>query len=152
MANVLDVAQYILETEGRALSTMKLQKLTYYSQAWNLVWEEVRLYGSAIEAWANGPVVRDLYEVHRGRFSVDPSDELGDATQLTNAEKETVDAVLRAYGHLSGQQLCDLSQNERPWLEARRGTPTGAPSDRAINPEVMQEFFGSQFSAMASAV
>lgn len=152
MANVLDVAQYILETEGRALSTMKLQKLTYYSQAWNLVWEEARLYDSAIEAWANGPVVRDLYEAHRGHFSVDPSEHLGDASQLTNAEKETVDAVLRAYGHLSGQQLSDLSQDERPWLEARRGTPTGAPSDRAINPEVMQEFFGSQFSAMASAV
>ena len=36
VANVFDVAKYILEKEGK-LSTMKLQKLCYYCQAWSLV-------------------------------------------------------------------------------------------------------------------
>ncbi len=39
MATVFDVAAYILENTG-SISTMKLQKLCYYSQAWSLVWDD----------------------------------------------------------------------------------------------------------------
>ena len=35
---VFDVAAYILEKIG-SMTTMKLQKLVYYSQAWSLVWD-----------------------------------------------------------------------------------------------------------------
>lgn len=35
MANIISVAKYILEQRG-AMTTMKLQKLCYYSQAWSL--------------------------------------------------------------------------------------------------------------------
>ena len=37
MATVFDVAKYILHKKGR-ISTWKLQKLCYYSQAWQLAW------------------------------------------------------------------------------------------------------------------
>ena len=40
---VFDVAAYILEKIG-SMTTMKLQKLVYYSQAWSLVWDEKRLF------------------------------------------------------------------------------------------------------------
>ena len=43
MANVFDVAKYILEKLG-TLSTMKLQKLCYYCQAWSLVWDDTPLF------------------------------------------------------------------------------------------------------------
>lgn len=36
MAIIFDTARYILEKEGQ-MSTMKLQKLCYYCQAWSLV-------------------------------------------------------------------------------------------------------------------
>lgn len=41
MATVFDTAKYILEKRG-AMSTMKLQKLCYYAQAWSLVWYDSR--------------------------------------------------------------------------------------------------------------
>jgi uncharacterized phage-associated protein len=44
MANVHDVAAYILEKVGEPISTMKLQKLVYYSQAWHLAWDEEPLF------------------------------------------------------------------------------------------------------------
>lgn len=69
MAQIADVAAYILDKCGR-MTVMKLQKLTYYSQAWHLVWTEKPLFDNRIEAWANGPVVRELYNLHRGRFSL----------------------------------------------------------------------------------
>ncbi len=37
MANAKDVAQYILEKQGE-MTSIKLQKLVYYTQAWSLVW------------------------------------------------------------------------------------------------------------------
>lgn len=43
MANVFDTAKYILEFRGK-MSTMKLQKLCYYSQAWALVWDDAPLF------------------------------------------------------------------------------------------------------------
>ena len=69
MANVKDVAAYILEKLGE-ITAMKLQKLAYYSQAWSLVWDEKLLFPERIEAWANGPVVPDLYEAHKGVFKL----------------------------------------------------------------------------------
>src|SRR5258708_570857 len=63
MATVHDVAAYILGKCG-PMTAMKLQKLVYYSQAWGLVWDERPLFAEQIEAWANGPVVRDLYDKH----------------------------------------------------------------------------------------
>ena len=42
MGSVFDTAKYILEKCG-TMSTMKLQKLCYYSQAWSLVWDDAPL-------------------------------------------------------------------------------------------------------------
>ena len=64
-----DVAAFILKESG-PMTAMKLQKLVYYCQAWSLVWDEKPLFKEKIEAWANGPVVRALYEKHRGKFKV----------------------------------------------------------------------------------
>src|ERR1700730_81854 len=66
---VHDVAAFIVNRQGE-MSAMKLQKLVYYSQAWSLVWDDEPLFDDAIEAWANGPVVRALYARHRGQFKV----------------------------------------------------------------------------------
>lgn len=52
MAKVNDVAAYILEHAG-PLTAMKLQKLVYYSQAWQLVWEDKALFPERIEAMFN---------------------------------------------------------------------------------------------------
>ena len=61
MADVFDVAKYILEKQG-SMTTMKLQKLVYYSQAWSIVWDEKPIFAERIEAWASGPVVRELWK------------------------------------------------------------------------------------------
>ena len=60
MATVFDVAFYILDKLGD-MSTMKLQKLCYYAQAWSLAWDGFPLFDEEFQAWANGPVCRELY-------------------------------------------------------------------------------------------
>lgn len=144
---VNNVARYILEHKGGHMSTMKLQKLVYYTQAWSLVWDEKPLFDSRIEAWANGPIIPDLYDQHRGLFTATIDTFPEDSEKLTEDEKETIDVVLGAYGHLNGQQLSDLSHSERPWREARKGVEDGASSTNEVSKEVMQEFYSAMQSA-----
>jgi uncharacterized phage-associated protein len=141
MASVHDVAAYIVANQG-SLSAMKLQKLVYYAQAWSLVWEGRPLFSESIEAWANGPVVRELYEHHRGQFEVRNWPE-GHPEKLSAADRATIDAVLGFYGGKPAQWLSDLTHKEQPWCEARRGAPEGARSSAIITPEAMRAYYGS---------
>lgn len=141
MANVFDVAQYILQKQGKT-TVMKLQKLVYYSQAWSLVWDEEPLFDEKIEAWANGPVVRELYEAHKGKFEID-SLEKGNPDNLTPEQTETIDAVLEAYGDQTAQWLSDLTHCEEPWSEARKGIPDGLTCSREIPLAFMHEYYSS---------
>jgi uncharacterized phage-associated protein len=139
MARVHDVAAYILRKSGQ-MSTMKLQKLVYYSQAWHLVWAEEKLFEERIEAWANGPVVRELFNAHRGRFSVAEWPQ-GDPENLDRIETGTIDAVLATYGHLDGRKLSYLTHAEQPWRDARRGLGPTDTSWTEITPESMQDYY-----------
>jgi uncharacterized phage-associated protein len=141
MRSVLDVAAYIVQKLG-PLTAMKLQKLVYYSQAWSLVWDEKPLFRERVEAWANGPVVRRLFEVHKGQFKV-KSVSGGDPDRLTASERDTVDAVLAFYGPKSSQWLSDLTHMEAPWREARKGLPDGTRGNVEITHASMAEYYGS---------
>lgn len=139
--NALDVAAYILDKIG-PMSTMKLQKLVYYSQAWSLVWDEKPLFEEDIEAWANGPVVRELFDYHRGIYQIS-SVMTGNPRLLNQEQRDTVDAVLDYYGDKTAQWLIELSHNEDPWIEARRGLPTMERGDRVMRLDAIAEYYSS---------
>lgn len=64
-----DVAGLILARLG-PMDAWKLQKLTYYAQAWSLAWDGRPLFADRVEAWANGPVTRSLCGYHRKQWTV----------------------------------------------------------------------------------
>ena len=134
-----DVAAYILEKLG-TMTAMKLQKLVYYSQAWSLVWDEAPLFEQRIEAWASGPVVRQLYDVHKGMFMVSSLNK-GNPDNLTKVQKETIDAVLNFYGDKSAQWLSDLTHIEEPWKIARNGVEEGENCENEITIASMCEYY-----------
>ena len=94
MANIFDTAKYILEKTGE-MSTMKLQKLCYYAQAWSLVWDDTPLFTEDFQAWANGPVCPELFYKTQGQFSVTADDEDGKIDNLTAEQKDSIDKVLK---------------------------------------------------------
>ena len=144
MATALDVAAYIVQQQGD-MTTWKLQKLVYYSQAWHLVWDEEPLFQDEIEAWANGPVVPMLYREHRGRFAVDRewAESVGDPSRLTAEQRGTIDAVLSGYGHFSGRQLSQLTHSEIPWKTAREGLSPTEWSRETITLESLYAFYAA---------
>lgn len=142
MANVHDVAIHILQ--GSKMSAMKLQKLVYYSQAWSLAWDDKPLFPEEIQAWVHGPVVRELYRNHQGKYMVDPSDfPTGDAGRLEAGDIETIDSVLASYGNMSAAQLSALTHAELPWKQARQGLDTGDPGTFPITHESMRSYYSS---------
>jgi uncharacterized phage-associated protein len=145
MAQAVDVATYILERLG-PMPAMKLQKLVYYSHAWHLVWEDAPLLtNQSIEAWANGPVVRDLYREHRLQFIVDTTSFHGDSSRLTEREKSSIDAVLSFYGSMSAHELSQLTHYEDPWRDARERAhlKIGERGTVQITDADMAEYYGA---------
>ncbi len=142
MASVHDVAAYILHKTGK-ITAMKLQKLLYYCQAWSLVWDDKPLFNSKIEAWSNGPVVPQIYRLHRQSYSVSAWPE-GEKTNLTASERETVRVVLKSYGDKSSLWLSELTHREKPWRDARRGL---GPLDRG-NKEITQAAMAKYYSSL----
>lgn len=143
MATVFDVAKHILE-QNAEMTVMKLQKLVYYSQVWNLVWDEEVLFENQIQAWANGPVTVDLYNVHKGQFKISAETlTQGNSALLSAPEIATIDKVLSFYGEKSAQWLSDLTHMEDPWKNAReRGCVTdGQICQEEITLADMHEYY-----------
>lgn len=142
--NVFAVAVYILNQLDFSVSAMKLQKLVYYSRAWSLVWDEAELFQEEIQAWANGPVVPVLYWEHQGQFTVDAAMfECKAEGELTDDQRETIDAVLEYYAEHSPQWLSDQTHREDPWVHARRDVAPLARSSEVITTASMAEYYSS---------
>lgn len=136
-----DVAAYILKKKG-TMTAMKLQKLLYYCQAWSLVWDEEPLFHEKIEAWANGPVVREIYNQHAGKFKITRWAS-GKISNLSKKQKETIDPVLKYYGNKSSQWLSDLTHKEQPWKSARHGLSPTQRGSKTITHASMHEYYDS---------
>ena len=124
------------------MSATKLQKLVYYSQVWAVVWTGEVLFPERIFAWKNGPVVRELYDVHRGQFRVEriPG---GNSKRLSADEKDTIDRVLAFYGDKSAQWLSDLSHMEEPWRQAWHDAEPGEQGSKEISLACVAEYYTS---------
>ena len=142
MTDVRNVAAYILALKGQ-MEALKLQKLAYYCQAWNLAWTGQPLFPQFFQAWANGPVCRELYDAHYRQYWVNRGDITGQP--LTATEQRVVDKVITFYGSMSPQQLSDLTHSEEPWQTARRadGAFDGDRSEALIDNDIIMNYYRS---------
>lgn len=143
MVTVFDVAKYILERQG-SMSTWKLQKLCYYSQAWSLAWTGNPLFNEDFQAWRNGPVCPELFRMHRGQFMVD-ADWFKDAdpSKLNTDEIDTIDTVLDSYGDKEPYELRAMTHAEKPWKDMRVGLGDFDSCNKVITKPAMGEYYGS---------
>lgn len=137
----MDVAAFILKELGE-ITTMKLQKLVYYSQAWSLVWDDKPLFDDKIEAWINGPVIPSLYYYHKGSFKIS-SLPVGNPDLIKGDSKDTVEEVLKFYGRKTSQWLIDLTHMEDPWKNARKGLEVDERGANEITHSSMAEYYSS---------
>lgn len=150
MTNADDVAALILSRFDR-LTTMKLHKLVYYSQCWNLARTGIPLFNESIQAWQQGPIVPELYRRHKGAYAL-ANWPAGDASALTGEQKTVVDWVIAQYGNFSPEELSAMTHAELPWQSARGDLPESASSQAIIQHNVMADYYGRQCADPDTAV
>lgn len=146
MTTITDVAAYILQNNG-TMSTMKLEKLCFYSQAQSLSKRGIPLFDEDFQAWRNGPVSPTLFNLHRHLFLIhagelDPFLPDG-APRLTDAEKTLIDMVCGQLASKTGNQLSERTHAEAPWRDARAGLSPADPCNRTIGKDSIARFYAA---------
>ncbi len=128
--SALDIASFFIK---KGVSPLKLQKLLYYSQVWFFVKNNKMLFQDKIQAWIYGPVVYDVWSRFRfmKRNSIIPNNRAKDI-DLDDSILNHLDNIWDSYGHLTGADLIDLTHNELPWKNSRKGLLNNQPSSKEI--------------------
>lgn len=138
--SVIDTAQYAMELLPADSTFMKLQKIVYYAQAECLVSYGHPLFKEKIEAWAAGPVVRELFDKHRG-FKVIQGHSVGNSQNLSLQQKICVNRAVQKYGRMDGDTLSHLTHIEDPWKLTRGKLPEHAKCNHEISLKRIQDYY-----------
>lgn len=141
-----EVANYLIwrvnadEEFGDNITNLKLQKLVYYAQGFHLAWYDERLFDDPIEAWAHGPVVRQLYVKYQACGS-NPilSPEGFDPNSIDEQTRELLEEVYAVYGQFSAWGLRNLTHDEAPWKDTQR--------NQVIPDEAMKQYFATTLTS-----
>ncbi|MGQ2984346.1 Panacea domain-containing protein [Flavobacterium sp.] len=154
MANVVAVSDYIifrLKSEGiNHLDTLKHQKLLYYVQAWHLAFNKSKIFEDDFQAWIHGPVNRTIYDLYKDRKNLYSEMDFEDIVNveniscLTNEEKLHIDSILESYAQFSSTQLENMTHNEDPWINARKGYSSYSRCEDIIDPVLMQDYYAAR--------
>ncbi|WCK55130.1 DUF4065 domain-containing protein [Aneurinibacillus sp. Ricciae_BoGa-3] len=151
--NTNDVAEYLIaksNIDNIPISNLKLQKLMYYCQAWYLALYHERLFDEEIEAWRHGAVVRRIYNkysvfgynnIQLGNF---PLNQHINKLERKFGENicEFFDNIIDKYFGYSAEELREVNHNELPWLKARQDIAENEGSDKVIEDEWMEKYYG----------
>ncbi len=136
---VADTLIFLARKRKIDISNLKLQKLLYYAQAWNLAFYGEPLFNEEFEAWIHGPVVpRQFHRFKHLRWATIDTDvePVMDAELHAHLEK-----ILEAYGKASANQLERLSHSESPWRDARGDLAPDVSSKTVISKPSMKKFY-----------
>jgi uncharacterized phage-associated protein len=137
------VVGYLIK-ECEDVSPLALQKLLYYAQSFNILFNEEFLFTNECEAWVHGPVYRNIYEKYRQyTFSpIEAADNLVDVN-LEENEKELLDSIIVNFGCYSGRILERMTHIETPWRITRKGLKENVVSNRIIKKELIIDYFSN---------
>lgn len=168
MRDIKDVAKYIglsLILKGLSVSPLKLQKVLYYVQSWNMVifGRDNTLFAQAPQAWVNGPVYPEIYYEYKDKvpnmcdhldetkFGTDRANisktlqELAEKLKFSEDQIELLDSIFMLYGSKSQNDLIFLTHSEKPWVEARGSLSPFQRSEKSISLDTMYSFYKDRY-------
>jgi len=153
MISIHDACDYIIESmveAGETLVLLKLQKLLYYVQAWNLAFTEEPLFEGKFQAWVHGPVNREIYDrfsFNKILYSSVGSEDLRSGWETMELPKDAkihIENVLEVYGGLAASQLEEMTHGEEPWINARHGYKPNERCEVEIEEEEMRTYYAAR--------
>jgi uncharacterized phage-associated protein len=142
--NVIHIANKIIactdSEHGELISNLKLQKLLYYIQGFNIAVFNKPLFEDDFEAWQYGPVVKDAYFHFKsfGASSITLKDE-DIVAKLDEDQEELFTEVLSEYGQFSAGKLMTMTHQESPWINTINKNP-----QTLISKELLRTYFKTQ--------
>lgn len=135
------VIAYLLN-QCEDITPLALQKSLYYIQGFFYAFYGKFLFAKDCEAWAHGPVYRDIYARYAD-YHFDPISKVEsfDSSIFTTQEKAILDSVIRNVCCYSGKILEAFTHNESPWINTRGDLPDGAASDKIIDRQMIGNYF-----------
>lgn len=136
---------YIFKT-AEEVTPLALQKMLYFIQGIYMVLFNVELFSEDCEAWAHGPVFRDVYDVFKS-FKYNPIDDTRFAmlqnrfSELSDNVKQVINLVVDSFGMYSGKTLERITHGEAPWRDARANCLPDEPSNEIISKESIKQYF-----------
>lgn len=142
--SVFEIADWFLTKSS--MTPKKLQKLTYYSEAWSqALMKQSLMSDTAFEAWAHGPVSPELWqEYHPYGWTEIPKKK--ESIIEDPQAKDLLESVWVTYGKKSANELEALTHQELPWKNARIGLDDGMPSNTKISPKDMANYYLSIYN------
>lgn len=137
------IANAFVDLAGHAMPQMKLQKLTYIANGWNLAIAGVPLVDAQPEAWDNGPVFRSIWNRLRDlgptlRGKVRDYDGSTPEAKLMPEEEAILQHVWNKYGSKTANELSDMThQPNTPWTKAYYSQGRNA---KISNAEIMNHY------------
>lgn len=135
-----DVAEWFLSKE--AMSPKKLQKLTYYAEAWsNALLNRSMISDDKFQAWVHGPVSPVLYQTYKDYKWNDIPKVEDNSSEFDTDDLDLLESVWLTYGENSANDLEALTHTESPWLNARAGLCDDDISNNLISTDDMREYY-----------
>jgi len=145
------VADRIISSKMPNMGPMKLQKLLYYAQGWNLAVRQETLFPDDIEAWRYGPVVPPIYRRFK-RYGSDiiPRNAIITVPEnvLAKASLKLIDDVIAKYGDMSAGDLMRQTHDEPPWSETWGSGSPGESGNAVIEIDLIYRYFRKQIDRL----
>ena len=146
--NAIDIANWFIsqfdKESGDVITHLKVQKLLYFAEAWCQVLLDRELFSENMEAWAHGPVVREVFNQFNGS-GWEPLNVTGEIVEFDDEVCDVLLQVLDAYGDVSARTLEHLTHQDLPWKEARGALSPEAKCSTAISKQSIKSYFTEKY-------
>lgn len=134
----------------KPMSPKKLQKLLYYAQAWTVTLtnekdekNKNRLFNERFEAWVHGPVIPEVYQKYKKHGYSNILFE-GETPELDEEITDILEQVMEVYGNYNGNELENITHQESPWINARKGFSPLEICNKEISVDDMFDYYIKQ--------
>ena len=143
----IDSACNYIISRSIEITPLALQKLLYFAQSFHKIFIGKFMFNEECEAWVHGPVYREIYFKYKdhGYNPIDDNQKQFECFDLSDSEKEVIDAVINYFGCYSGKILEKMTHATTPWKETRVGLTDEEVSNRIIRKDMIEKYFNQVY-------
>ncbi len=138
-----DIAIYFINTAnatGSLITNLKLQKMTYFAQAWYLGLYGKPLFPEDFQAWIHGPAIPELYRKYK-KYLYNPISLNQESEIIQPKIISFLNKISNEYMPYDAYALELMTHQETPWQTARGSCAPDENCETIISKELIKDFY-----------